>query len=57
MEDSGITYIGIGACVERGMSVTMRVVGTLEFGEANAVGARTLLVFAELGGTIVFVVL
>lgn len=57
METSGITYIGIGVRVERGMPVTTRVVGKLEFGEANAVGPRTLLVFAELGGTIVLVVL
>lgn len=39
------------------MPVTMRVVGELEFGEVNAVGPRTLLLFAELGGTIALVVL
>lgn len=37
--------------------MTMRVVGKLEFREVNAVGAKTLLEFAKLGGTIVLVAL
>lgn len=50
METPGMTHIGVGEMVERGMPVTMRVIGKLEFGEVNAVGPRTLLVFADLGG-------
>lgn len=52
-ETPGITHTGKGELVERGMPVTMRVVGKLEFREVNAVGPRTLLVFADLGGMIV----
>lgn len=52
-ETLGITHTGKGELVERGMPVTMRVVGKLEFREVNAVGPRTLLVFADLGGVIV----
>lgn len=50
MDTPGMTHIGVGEMVERGMPVTMRVIGKLEFGEVNAVGPRTLLVFADLGG-------
>lgn len=50
MDTPGMTHIGVGEMVERGMPVTMRVIGKLEFGEVNAVGPRTLLVFAGLGG-------
>lgn len=53
METPGITHIELGELVERAMPVTMRVAGKLEFGEVNAVGPRTLLVFADLGGMIV----
>lgn len=53
MGTPGITNIGVGELVERGMPVTMRKVGKPEFGEANAVGPRTLLIFADLGGMIV----
>lgn len=41
IDTPGITHIGIGGLVERGMPVTMRVVGKLEFGEVNAVGPRS----------------
>lgn len=53
METPGITHIGGGESVERGMPVTMRVAGKLEFGEVNAVGPRTVLVFADLRWKIV----
>lgn len=53
METLGITHIGAGELAERGMPVTMRVVGKLEFGKVNPVGPRTLLVFADLGFVIV----
>lgn len=53
MDTPRIAHIGVGVLVERGMLVTMRVVAKLKFGEVNAVGPRKLLVFADLGGTIV----
>lgn len=49
METPGITHIGVGELVERGMPVTMRVVGKLEFGEVNAVGRRTCWYLQTLG--------
>lgn len=56
VDTPGVTQIGIGVFVGRGMPVTMSVVGKLGSEEVNAVGPRRLLVFAERGGTIVLLV-
>lgn len=53
IDTPGITHVGKGELVERGMPVTMRVVGKPEIAEANPVGPGMLLLFADLGGMIV----